>query len=89
MIMKWRTRKDLVADAWGYNWATLFLEDINKGPGPPGWGTLESETVKHGHESRGTPTQEQLLWRGPAAIVNDRPVLSSDRAPHVNNPVTV
>jgi hypothetical protein len=25
-----------------YNWATLFLEDINTGgPGPPGWRSLE------------------------------------------------
>jgi hypothetical protein len=23
--------------AWGYNWATLFLGDINTGSGPPGW----------------------------------------------------
>jgi hypothetical protein len=27
--------------------------DINTGPAPPGWGSLESETVKYGHESRG------------------------------------
>jgi hypothetical protein len=46
------------------------------------WGRLESETVKYGHESRGTRTGERLRWRRPAAIVNDRPVLSSGRAPH-------
>jgi hypothetical protein len=30
--------------------ATLFLGDINMGPRPPGWGSLEIETVKCGHE---------------------------------------
>jgi hypothetical protein len=25
-----------------------------RGPGPPGWGNLESEAIKCGHESRGT-----------------------------------
>jgi hypothetical protein len=29
-----------------------------------------------------------LRWRRPGAIVNDRPVLSSDRAPHINKPAT-
>jgi hypothetical protein len=46
------------SSAWGYNWATLFLGDINGGPDPPGWGNLESETVKCGHESCGTRTRE-------------------------------
>jgi N-methylhydantoinase B/oxoprolinase/acetone carboxylase alpha subunit len=34
--------------ALGCNWATLFLGDIYiyTGPGPPGWGNLECETVK-------------------------------------------
>jgi hypothetical protein len=27
-----------------------------RGPGPPGWGSLQSETVKYSHESRGTLT---------------------------------
>jgi hypothetical protein len=49
------------------------------GHGPPGWGSLESETVKCGHESRGTRSWECLRWRGPAAVVNDRPILSSKR----------
>jgi hypothetical protein len=46
-------------------------------PGPPGWESLESETVKCGHKSRGPRTW--LRWRGAAAIVNDRPILSSER----------
>jgi hypothetical protein len=29
-----------------------------QGPGPPGWGNLKTETVKYGHESRRTQTQE-------------------------------
>jgi hypothetical protein len=42
--------------ARGYNRATLFLADINTGTWPFGWGSLESETVKCGYESRGTRT---------------------------------
>jgi hypothetical protein len=52
-------------------------------------GSLESETVKYGRESHGTRIREWLRWRGPAAIVNDRPVLSLERAPHINKPATV
>jgi hypothetical protein len=52
-------------------------------------GSLESETVKYGHESQGTRTRKRLRWRGTAAIVNDRPVLSSERAHHINKPATV
>jgi hypothetical protein len=36
-----------------------------------------------------TRTRELLLWRGPVAIANDRPVLSSERAPNINKPATV
>jgi hypothetical protein len=42
-------------------------------------GSLESETVKYGRESHGTRTGKWMRWRGPAAIVNDRPILSSGR----------
>jgi hypothetical protein len=52
-------------------------------------GSLESETVNYGQESRGTQTQELLRWRGPAEISNDRPVLSSERTPHINKRATV
>jgi hypothetical protein len=45
--------------------------------------SLESETIKYGHESHGTRTQKWLHLWGPAAIVNDRPVLSSDRAAQI------
>jgi hypothetical protein len=47
-------------------------------------GRLESETVKYGRDSHGTRTLEWLRWREPAAIVNDRPVLTSERALHIN-----
>jgi hypothetical protein len=63
--------------AGGYNWATLFLGDINTGTWAPGWGSLKSETVKCGHESCGTQTWEWKRWQGPAAIANDKPILSS------------
>jgi hypothetical protein len=29
-----------------------------RGPGPPGWRNIESDTVKDGHESRGTRVRE-------------------------------
>jgi hypothetical protein len=52
-------------------------------------GNLISETVKYGHESQGTLTGETLRWRGLAAYTKDRPVLSSERAPHKNKIETV
>jgi hypothetical protein len=52
-------------------------------------GSLESETVKYGHKSHGTGTREWLRWRGPAATVNDRPVLSLERERHIKKPATV
>jgi hypothetical protein len=35
--------------------------------------------------SKGTRTRERLRWRGPAAYTKDRPILSSERAPHKKN----
>jgi hypothetical protein len=49
-------------------------------------GSLESETVKYGHESRGIRTQEWLLWRGPAAIVKGRPFSRQRERPISTNP---
>jgi hypothetical protein len=46
-------------------------------------GSLKSETVN------GTRTRERLRWLGTAAYIKDRPVLSSERAPHKNKTVTV
>jgi hypothetical protein len=43
----------------------------------------QSETVKYGRESHGTRTREWLRWRGPAAIVNDKPrPLVTESAPY-------
>jgi hypothetical protein len=42
-------------------------------------GSLESEAVKCGHEARGTRTCGWLRWRRPAAVVDDRPILPSER----------
>jgi hypothetical protein len=52
-------------------------------------GSPKSETVKYGRESQGTRTRERPRWQRPAAYAKDRPVLSSERAPHKNNTVTV
>jgi hypothetical protein len=54
-----------------------------RGLSPPGEGSLETDTVKNGHESRWTRAPEYLRWRGPEAVVNDRPVISSERTPHI------
>jgi hypothetical protein len=51
-------------------------------PGPTGWGSLESETVKYGHEFRGTRTREWLRWREPTAIINNESILSSEKMLH-------
>jgi hypothetical protein len=45
-------------------------------------------TLKYGLESRETQTRVRLRWRGPAATVNYRPVLSSERALQSNKPAT-
>jgi hypothetical protein len=50
---------------------------------------LKSETVKYGREFQGTRTRERLRWQGPAVYTKDRPVLSSERAPHKMKTVTV
>jgi hypothetical protein len=41
------------------------------------------------HESCGIRTREWLCWRGPAANANYRPVLSSERANHINKHVKI
>jgi hypothetical protein len=64
----------------GYNRVTLFQRDINMGTWPSRLGGLD--TVKCGHESRATRTGEWLHWRGPAAIVNYRPITSSEGMLH-------
>jgi hypothetical protein len=42
--------------------------------------SLKPETVKCGHESKGTRTRERLRWRGLETYTKDRPVLSSEGA---------
>jgi hypothetical protein len=69
----------------GSNTSTVTLRVV----GGKEKGSLKCETVKYGHESQGTRTQERLCWQGPVAIANDIPVLSSERAPHINKPATV
>jgi hypothetical protein len=69
----------------GSNTSTVTLRVV----GGDEKGILDSETVKYGRESLGTRTREILPWRGPAAYRKDKPVLSSERAPHKNKTVTV
>jgi hypothetical protein len=51
----------------------------------PDWGNQILQIIKSGNESHGTWTQEGLRWQGPAATVNYRPVLSSERVPIITN----
>jgi hypothetical protein len=44
-------------DAWKYDWALLFLKEINAGPRLPIWWFLIFETVKYCQEFRGTGTR--------------------------------
>jgi hypothetical protein len=69
----------------GSNTSTVTLRVV----GGDEKGSLESETAKYGLKSKGTGTRERLRWQGPAAHSKDRPVLSSERAPHKNRTVTV
>jgi hypothetical protein len=69
----------------GSNTSTVTLRDV----GGDEKGSLKSETVKYGLEPQGTQTRERLLWKGPAEYTKDRPVLSSERAPHRNRTITV
>jgi hypothetical protein len=62
----------------GSNTSTVALRVV----GGDEKGSLKSEIVKYGHESHGTRPREWMCWRWPAAIVNDRSVLSSESAPH-------
>jgi hypothetical protein len=48
-------------------------------------GSLKCETVKYGREYQETWHRERLRWQGPAAYTKDRPVLSSEKAPHEKN----
>jgi hypothetical protein len=54
------------------------------------YGGLALQVWGYVRESRGTTrTREWLRWRGPAPIITDRPVLSSDRASNINKPTTL
>jgi hypothetical protein len=69
----------------GSNTSTVTLRVV----GGDEKGSLKCETVKYGREIQGTGTKERLRWQGTAAHIKDRPVLSSERAPHKNKTVTV
>jgi hypothetical protein len=85
-----KERRQLVISSWGgvqyLHRSPASRRRLRKGnavpggiTGPPCWGSLEPETVKCGHDSRGSRTWEWLRSRGPAPIVNYRPILSSER----------
>jgi hypothetical protein len=67
---------------WGYNGATLFLGDINTETWPTRLVESQIWDSKYGHESRETRTRKWLRWPGPAAIVKDKSILSSEGRLH-------
>jgi hypothetical protein len=68
----------------GSNTSTVALRVV----GGDETGSLESETVNYGRKSHGTRDRKLLLWPAPVAITNDRRVLSSETALHINKPAT-
>jgi hypothetical protein len=68
----------------GSNTSTVTLRVV----GGDEKGSLKSETVKHGRESQGTPTQERLRWQGPTAYIKKTRPLVREGAPQ-NKTVTV
>jgi hypothetical protein len=66
--------------SWGYKFGGLALQ-VGR--------FSRIGAIKYCLESRGTQTRALLRWRGPAATVNYRPVLSSERALQNNKPATV
>jgi hypothetical protein len=66
----------------GSNTSTVTLRVV----GGEEKGSLESGTVKYGHESQGTRTRERLRWGGLATYTKDRPALSLERAPKKTGP---
>jgi hypothetical protein len=69
----------------GSNTSTVILQVV----GGYENGSLESETVKYDHGFYGTGTRKWLRCRGPAEILNDRPVLWSERVPQINKPANI
>jgi hypothetical protein len=70
--------------------STLFLEGFKYGDlALQVGGVPRIKTIEYGLESRGTKTWAGLRWRGPAATVNYRPVLSSERVLQNNKPASV
>jgi hypothetical protein len=68
----------------GSNTSTVTLRVV----GGDEKGSLKYERVKYGGESQGSRTRERIHRLGPAAYTKDRPVLSSERAPHKSKTVT-
>jgi hypothetical protein len=69
----------------GSNTSTVTLRVV----GGDEKGSLKSQTVKYGLETKGPQIQEGLHWRGPVVYTKDRPVLSSERTLHKNRTVIV
>jgi hypothetical protein len=84
-ITRSRTQAKLACVEAGSNTSIMTLRVV----GGDEKGSLKSKTVRYGHETKGTRTQERLCWRGPAAYTKDKLVLSSERAPHKNRTVIV
>jgi hypothetical protein len=69
----------------GSNTSTVTLRVV----GDDEKGSLQSETVKYGHETKETRTQEGLLSRGPVAYTKTDPSSRQRGRPHKNRTVIV
>jgi hypothetical protein len=81
-------RRQLLS-AWGYNRATLFLGDINTGTWSSRLGESQVWDRKMWSWALRDSDLRMTALAKTAAIVIDRPVLSSERAPHINKPAVV
>jgi hypothetical protein len=76
--------------ARGYNWATLFLGDINTGTWPSRLGGVSNESNIWSRVLRDLDPRVTALARPRSnCTINYRPVPLSERAPHSKNPATV
>jgi hypothetical protein len=73
--------KTMLKHAQRYNWATLFLGEINTGT----WGFSKIET-NYAHESRGTQIWERLRWRCPIKLKSTDPTSRQRGCPTSTNP---
>jgi hypothetical protein len=64
----------------------IYIYIYIRGPGPPDWGSLESETENKVMSPMGIGPENDCAGEDQTAIEYGRSVLSPERAPHINKP---